>query len=156
MDCPQPLLKGGGPHHRRAHHIGARDQIITGTIGMRQIFDHQPHSLKRYALAHRVIMRAGIGLDTMRKGIKPGSGRDEIRHANGEFRIADHDRRQHFGVKDDLLHMADRIGDHRGAPHFRPGSSCRWHGDDRRNRILPRSSPEPPPKAMTPSWPPAR
>ena len=70
----------------------------------------------------------------MREGIKPGSGGNEIRHANGEFRIADHDCRQHLWMKDDLLYMACRIGDHRGASHLRAGSCCRWHGDDRRNR----------------------
>ena len=58
MDGAKPLLKGGGPHHCGAHHIGAGDQIIAGGKGTWQIVDHQPHSLQRNALAHRVIMRA--------------------------------------------------------------------------------------------------
>ncbi len=50
MDGAKPLLKGGGPHCRRAHHMGAGLYIVRRVIGTGQIFDHQPHALERDAL----------------------------------------------------------------------------------------------------------
>ena len=58
-----------------------------------------------------------------------------------QFRVADHHRRQHLGVKDDLLHMGFGIGDDAGAAHLRPGARGRRHGNDRRNGVRVRACP---------------
>ena len=131
MDGAKPLLKGGGTHRRRAHHMGARLYVIRRRISTRQIVDHKAHALKRDALRHGVIMRAAEGLDAMRKGIKAGAGGDEIRHADRQFGIGDDDAWQHFRVEDNLLHMRLRIGDNAGPPNLGPGTGGCRHGDDR-------------------------
>jgi hypothetical protein len=87
---------------------------------------------ERNSLAHRVIERRGIGFQAMRKRIHAGTHRDDLRHADGEFRIADRHCRKQFRMEDDLLDVGDRIGQHAGATDFRPRTSRRRHRDDRR------------------------
>ena len=118
----------------------------------------------------------------MREGIKAGACGDEVGHSHGQFRVADHNRGQEFRVEDDLFLFGHRVGDDRCTAHFGPCARRRRNGNDRRDRIcvgagppiadifkipkrarltrqerppiLPRSRPEPPPKATTPSCPP--
>ena len=75
-------------------------------------------------------MRAAIGLDTMGKGVEPGSRGDVFRHANRQFGIGDHDAWQHLRMEDDLLHMCLRVGDDAGTPDLGPGAGgCRYRDD---------------------------
>ena len=135
VDRAQPLLERRGAHRRRAHHVGAGLEVGAIGIGTRQVLLDQPHPLERDTLAHRVVMRAGEGLDTMGKGIKPGAGGNRFWHAHGQLGIANHHAGQHLGVEDDLFRVGLGIGDDAGAAHLRAGAGSGRHGDDRCDHI---------------------
>ncbi|CAM3982580.1 hypothetical protein PHIN109289_19720 [Phaeobacter inhibens] len=135
VDRAQPFLEGGGAHGGGRHHLRAGLNVGAISIGARQVLLHQAHALQRDTLGHRVVMGRGERLDTMRKGIQTGACGDELRHADGQFGVADHHGGQHLGVKDDLFLMGHAVGDHRGAAHFGTGPSRGRHRDDRRDGI---------------------
>jgi len=54
----------------------------------------------------------------MGKGIKARACCNECWHTYRQFRIADHDGRQEFGMKDDLLLGRFRVGDDRSAAYL--------------------------------------
>ena len=135
VNSAKPLLETGRAHRSRRHHIRARLDVAAVLIGAGQVVDHQLHPFKGDALRHGVIMRAAEGFDTMGKGIKAGARRDCRRHANGQFWIADHHRRQNLGVKDDLLFGGFGVGDDAGAAHLGSGARGGGHGDDGRDCV---------------------
>ena len=118
----------------------------------------------------------------MRERVEPGAGGNEFGHADRQFRIADDHRRQDLRMKDNFFTCRFGIGDHRRPTDFRTSTSGCGNRDNRRDyigvgarppvtnvfkshigrvcpamnaTILPKSRPDPPPKAMTPSLPPA-
>jgi hypothetical protein len=115
--------------------ISARASMLVPSVGAGQVFLDEAHALKRDALAHRVEVRRAIGFQAMREGVHAGAGGDLRRHADGQFRIGDDHRGQHFRMEDDLLHMRFGIGDDAGAADFRAGAGRRRHGDDRRDAV---------------------
>ena len=135
VDRAEPLLEGGRTHGRSAHHLAARLQIGAVGISAGQVVLDQPHAFQRDALAHRVVMRAGVRLDAMGKGIQPGAGGNELRHADGQFGVHDDLSGEHPRVKDDLLLVAFGVGYDARAAHFRPcPGGCR-NSDNRRNGL---------------------
>ena len=133
MNRPQPLLECHGPHSRSTHHLRARFHVLRVGIDLRQVFQHQPHALQRDALRHRVVERAGIGFQAMRKGVHPRACSDEAGHAHRQLGVADGDGGKQFRVEDDLLLVRLRIGQNPGAAHFGPGAGGGRHGDNGRD-----------------------
>ena len=58
MDGAEALLEGGGAHRRRAHHVGARLDIVAVGNGLRQVVEDEPHALDGDAVGHRVVAGA--------------------------------------------------------------------------------------------------
>ena len=90
VDGAEAFLKGGGAHGGSAHHVGAGFDIGAVLVGAREVVDDQFHAFDGDALAHRMVMRAGEGFDTMGKGVEPSASGDGGRHTYCELRIANY------------------------------------------------------------------
>ena len=65
----------------------------------------------------------------MGEGVHACADGEVARHADGQFRIADHIDRHHLRMEDHLLGMGFGIGDDARAPHFGPRARRGRHGE---------------------------
>ena len=56
-----------------------------------------------------MIKRAAIGLKTMGKCVHASACGDKARHTNGQFGVANRDRRQQLRMKDDFLGDVEQV-----------------------------------------------
>ena len=129
----EPFLEGGSAHRGRRHHVPSRLDVGPVCDDTRQIFLDQAHAFDRDAFRHRMIARRAIGFEAMRESVHASACGQIGRQADGQFRIANRDRRHHPGVKDHLLGMRSRMGDDARAADFGAGSRGGRDRDDRRD-----------------------
>ena len=154
---------------------------LAATLG--RFLEREPDALDRDAVGERMIARRAIGFEAVRQRIEPGADRDEAAACRPSAGVGDDDFRHHQRVEDHLLGVRRLVGDDAGAAGLRAGAGGGRHRDDGEDalgsarvhqssmsskshigRVWPAmkamtlavSSPEPPPKAMTLSCPPAR
>ena len=75
VDRAEALLEGGGAHRRRAHHVGARLDIVAIGHGLGQVHEDEPHALDGNALGHGVVARGAIGFEAMGQRVHAGARR---------------------------------------------------------------------------------
>ncbi len=186
MACmaPRPFWKATAPIDEAASMKARASTLRPSSTATGSHSLHKPHGFQRDALAERVEERAAPRFQRMGQRVHAGPRRDVGGQADGQLGIGDDDARQHLRVEDDLLGVVGGIGDDGGAADLGAGAGGGRHRDDRRDAVgvgaqstsdsrssksntgrvcpamkamsLPMSMPEPPPKAMTPSWSPAR
>ena len=114
----------------------ARFEVRAVAHGDRQPLLDQPHAFDRDAVGHRVKERRAIGFEIVRERIHADRRGHLRRQADREFRIRDHERRQHPRMKDDLLGVIAHVGDDgraaRPRSRSRPSSARRRRAPCRR------------------------
>ena len=73
VDRAKPFLERRRAHRRRAHHVGAGDQVLPVLHRRRQRFLDEAHAFKRDAVGERVIARRAIGFEAVGERIKAGA-----------------------------------------------------------------------------------
>ena len=131
MNGAEPFLEGGSAHRRRAHHMRARLKVFAIGDRLRQILKDEAHAFDGDAFSHGMVARRAIGFEAMGESVHAGAGGDERRHADGEFRIADHHARHHLGMEDHLLGLRQLLGDDAGAADLGARSRRGRHGNHR-------------------------
>ena len=184
VHAAEALLECGGAHAGRRQHARAGLDVAAVGAGARQVLADQAHALEGDAVGEGVKARRAVGLEAVGKGVHAGRGGEAGRQAHGQLRVGNDDGGHHLRVEDDLLLVRGLVAGSRPArPTSEPvpavvgtaitgrdaGGSARVHQSpissksrsgrvrpDMKAMTLPASSAEPPPKAMTPSWLPAR